>query len=83
MPHVITDACTKDEFCVEACPSDAVHPRKDEANFDEPTQLYVNPADCIDCGACVPVCPTGAIMQQDELPAESAHFADANAAHFA
>jgi ferredoxin len=82
MPHVITDACTKDELCVEACPSDAVHPRKDESNFEEAAQLFVNPAECIDCGACVPVCPTGAIMSQDELPAEQAQFADMNAAHY-
>jgi NAD-dependent dihydropyrimidine dehydrogenase PreA subunit len=82
MAHVITDACTKDELCVEACPSDSIHPRKDEANFEESAQLFVNPAECIDCGACVPVCPTGAIVPQEELPAESAHFADLNAVHY-
>lgn len=82
MAHVITDACTKDELCVEACPSDSIHPQKSEATFEEASQLFVNPAECIDCGACVPVCPTGAIISQDELPAEQAHFADLNAAHY-
>ncbi|HEX3747327.1 MAG TPA: 4Fe-4S binding protein [Bryobacteraceae bacterium] len=82
MAHVITDACIKDELCIEACPSDSIHPHKDEASFEETPQLFVNPAECIDCGACVPVCPTGAIVSQDELPAESAHFADENAAHY-
>ncbi len=82
MAHVITDACIKDELCVEACPSDSIHPQKAEGDFEEASQLFVNPADCLDCGACVPVCPTGAIMTHDELPPESAHFADMNAAHY-
>ena len=76
MAHVITDAGTKDEWCVEACPSDSIHPRKDEASFEEAPRLFVNPAECIAGRAYVPVCPTGAIVPQKELPAESAHFAD-------
>jgi len=82
MAYVITDTCTKDELCVEACPVDCIHPKKDEAAFAEASQLYVNPADCIDCGACVPVCPTNSMFALDELPAESARFAELNAAHF-
>jgi len=42
----------------------------------------VNPNDCIDCGACVPVCPTNSMFALDELPAEQASFADLNATHF-
>ena len=30
MAYVITDTCTKDELCVEACPTDCIHPKKDE-----------------------------------------------------
>jgi NAD-dependent dihydropyrimidine dehydrogenase PreA subunit len=82
MPHVITDTCTKDELCVEACPTGSIHPQKGEDGFDEASQLFVNPAECIDCGACVPVCPTGAIMAEEEMPAESAHFTELNAAHY-
>ena len=82
MAYVITDTCTKDELCVEACPVDCIHPKKDEAAFAEAPQLYVNPVDCIDCGACVPVCPTNPMFALDELPAESASFAEVNAAHF-
>ena len=82
MAYVITDTCTKDELCVEACPVDCIHPKKDEAAFEAATQLYVNPVDCIDCGACVPVCPTNSMFALDELPAESARFAEINAAHF-
>jgi NAD-dependent dihydropyrimidine dehydrogenase PreA subunit len=82
MAYVITDTCTKDELCVDACPVDCIHPKKDENGFDAATQLFINPDECIDCGACVPVCPTNSIFLVDELPAESAHFAEKNAAHY-
>ncbi len=52
MAHVITDTCTKDNLCVDSCPSDAIHPTKDEPAWETVTQLYINPAECMDCG-CV------------------------------
>jgi ferredoxin len=82
MAYVITDSCTKDELCVQACPVDCIHPKQDEAGFAEAPQLYVKPDDCIDCGACVPVCPTNSIYSLDELPAEFSRFAELNAAHY-
>ena len=82
MAYVITDTCTKDELCVEACPVDCIHPKKDEGGFAEASQLFVNPADCIDCGACVPVCPTNSIFTVDELPADLSRFTELNAAHY-
>src|SRR5208282_5178343 len=64
MAFVIVESCTKDEKCIEVCPVDCIHPRKDEPQFAEATQLYVDPVNCIDCGACVPVCEASAILPQ-------------------
>ena len=82
MAYVITDNCTKDALCVDVCPTDCIHPKKDEASFDEVTQLYVHPTDCVDCGACVPVCPVQAIFPQDELPDNWKNYTELNVAHY-
>lgn len=39
---------------LDACPVDCIHPRKDEADFSQSEHLYIDPAECIDCGACIP-----------------------------
>jgi len=80
---VITDNCTKDELCIQACPVDCIHPRGDEADFASAPHLYVNPAECIDCGACLPVCPSNSIFPLDEVPADKQGFIAINEAHFA
>jgi ferredoxin len=82
MAYVITETCTKDELCVDACPVDCIHPKKDEAGFDEAAQLFVDPVACIDCGACVPVCPTNSVFALEDLPPELARFTEMNAAHY-
>ena len=65
MAFVITDPCigTTDQACVSVCPVDCIH-------FDEGTDkmLYINPEECIDCGACEPACPVQAIFPEDEVP---------------
>src|SRR5215472_6109257 len=83
MAYTITDTCTKDELCVEACPTDCIHPKKDEEGFEAASQLYVDPNGCIDCGACVPVCPTNSIFPNEEVPADKVDFIEKNAAHYA
>jgi ferredoxin len=83
MAYVITDTCTKDELCVEACPTDCIHPKKDEEQFEAATQLYVDPDGCIDCGACVPVCPTNSIFVVDEVPDDKQEYIAKNAEYYA
>jgi len=83
MAYVITEQCTKDNKCVEVCPVDCIHPRQDETGYEEATQLYVSPTDCIDCGACVPVCEASAIFTLDELPEQFKPAAEKNAQHYA
>ena len=84
MAYVIAEPCigTKDASCVDACPVDCIHPKKDEDKFESETMLYIDPVECIDCGACVPVCPVSAIFALDDLPEKWADFAQKNASHF-
>ena len=61
---------------------DCIHPKKDEPDFESANQLYIDPVECIDCGACVPVCPVSAIFALDDLPEEWANFTDMNTQHY-
>lgn len=78
---VIASPCidTKDTACVEACPVDCIHPRKDEPEFEKYKMLFINPDECIDCGACEPACPPQAIFREDDLPAHEEKFLKINA----
>ena len=42
MPFVITDPCigTKDTACVDVCPVDCIHPKKDEPEFATTWMFY-------------------------------------------
>ena len=85
MAYVIAEPCigTKDTACVDVCPVDCIHPRKDEPAFASETQLYISPSECIDCGACVPVCPVTAIFALDDLPEKWQNFTAINADWYA
>jgi NAD-dependent dihydropyrimidine dehydrogenase PreA subunit len=84
MAYVIAEPCigTKDSACVDVCPVDCIHPRKDEATFEAAEQLYIHPDECIDCGACVPACPVEAIFAFDEVPDKWQHFSAKNAEYY-
>ena len=84
MTYVITEPCinVKDAACVDVCPVDCIHPRKDEAGFEPAEQLFIDPDECIDCGACVDPCPVDAIYPEDELPEEWRNFIQINADYF-
>jgi NAD-dependent dihydropyrimidine dehydrogenase PreA subunit len=73
MAYVIALPCVdvKDKACVEECPVDCI--------YEGIRTLYINPDECVDCGACEPVCPTEAIFYEDDLPAEWIEYAEINA----
>jgi len=81
MAYVITEPCigTKDTACVDVCPVDCIHPKKDEPDFESVEQLYIDPDECIDCGACVPACPVSAIFALEDLPEKWASYTEKNA----
>jgi len=84
MAYVIAEPCigTKDTACVDACPVDCIHPKKDASNFEKKENVYIVPWECIDCGAWVPVCPVAAIFPLDDLPEKWAEYTARNAAYF-
>jgi len=49
----------------------------------EVDQLYIDPQECIMCGACEPVCPVEAIFIVEDLPEEWVHYEKINADYFA
>ena len=75
MTYVIAQPCVdlKDRACVDECPVDCIYEGK--------RMLYIHPDECVDCGACEPVCPVEAIYYEDDTPEEWKEYYDANV-HF-
>jgi len=76
MTYVIAEPCVdvRDRACVSVCPVDCIH---EEEDVDR--TLYIDPNECIDCGACEPECPVNAIFTEDALPAQWTKYTEANA----
>jgi NAD-dependent dihydropyrimidine dehydrogenase PreA subunit len=74
--YVIALPCVdlKDRACVEECPVDCI--------YEGGRSLYIHPEECIDCGACEPVCPVEAIFYEDDLPEQWRDSQAANAGFF-
>ena len=80
MSFIIGNKCvsTCDTACVTVCPVDCIHGPIDidgagaeveklrEEDKLEGLQLFINPDECIDCGACVPACPPDAIYETED-----------------
>ncbi len=78
MAYVIAEPCVgvKDKSCVAVCPVDCIH------GTDEDEMLYIQPDECIDCGACAPECPVSAIFPLDDVPPQWKSFIQTNADYF-
>lgn len=81
MPYVIVEPCigNKDTSCFQVCPVNAIHPAPDDTDFTRHQQLYIDPTECIDCGACEANCPHGAIFAESEVPSQWQHYVSLNA----
>jgi NAD-dependent dihydropyrimidine dehydrogenase PreA subunit len=76
MTYVIGEACIDvlDRTCIEECPVDCI--------YEGERMLYIHPDECVDCGACEPVCPVEAIYYEDDLPDEWKAYTADNARFF-
>jgi ferredoxin len=72
MTHVVTQPCYDCKYtdCCVVCPV--------ECFYQDEMMLYIDPADCIDCEACVPECPVEAIYAEGNVPSEWASFIQLN-----
>ncbi|WP_067834789.1 ferredoxin [Nocardia lijiangensis] len=76
MTFVVGAACVDvlDRACVEECPIDCI--------FIGNRMAYIQPDECIDCGACEPACPVEAIYFEDDIPPGQEQFVIENARFF-
>ncbi len=72
MTYIIAEPCVDvlDKACIEECPVDCIY----EGN----RMLYIHPDECVDCGACEPVCPVEAIFYEDDVPEQWKDYTNAN-----
>jgi NAD-dependent dihydropyrimidine dehydrogenase PreA subunit len=64
MTYVIALPCVDllDKTCIDECPVDCI--------YEGERMLYIHPDECVDCGACEPVCPVEAISFEADVPAQ-------------
>ena len=60
MAYVIGPMCIEElnGSCVDACPVDCI--------YEGERRRYIQPSECIECGACLPVCPGQGHHQRPE-----------------
>jgi len=78
MTYTITEACVgvKDGSCADVCPVECIHTLPgDDMDF-------IDPDECIDCGACVPERPVHAIDPDEGVRPHNEHFTLLNAQYF-
>ena len=74
--YVIALPCVdvKDKACIEECPVDCI--------YEGDRMMYIQADECVDCGACEPVCPTEAIYYEDDVPEKWESFKGVNTTFF-
>lgn len=76
MPYFIAAACidVMDKSCTDECPVDCI--------YEGERKLYINPEECISCGACEPACPEAAVIADFQVSPETERFASDNELFF-
>lgn len=74
--YIIAEPCVdlKDKACVDECPVDCI--------YEGQRSLYIHPDECVDCGACEPVCPVEAIYYEEDVPPQWSEYYKANVEFF-
>ena len=74
MTYIVTERCVNSRYteCVADCPVDCFY------EITNPHMLIINPDECIDCDACVALCPVNAIYPEAEVPEEFEAWIDKN-----
>lgn len=64
MSYVITEKCLGERYatCVAVCPVDCIYP----GDYQSQAFMVIDPTICITCGACMPECPIGAIVESED-----------------
>ena len=77
MTYIIAQPCVDvlDKACIEECPVDCI--------YEGERMLYIHPDECVDCGACEPVCPVEAIYYEDDVPEQWKEYYKVNVDFFA
>ncbi|TMH78276.1 MAG: ferredoxin family protein [Betaproteobacteria bacterium] len=73
MTTIVTDNCDGCRFtdCVTVCPVACFH--------GDEKMLYIDNDVCIQCSACIPLCPVHAIYADDDIPEDQRHWIEVNA----
>lgn len=73
MSLVVCEPCCDCKYtdCVVVCPCDCF--------YQDSSQLYIDPVECIECDACVSECPVAAIFPEREVPERWSHYIQLNA----
>ena len=86
MTYYITSPCLDelDLSCIDVCPVDCIAGPETSHGWEEGVdkRLYIDPDECIDCGACEPACPVTAIFAEDDMPEDQALFVEINVGWF-
>ncbi len=76
MAYIVTQPCIaeKNKSCMDVCPVDCIY----EGSGDLDPMVYINPDECIDCGACESACPVTAIFEESAVPDEWTDYIELN-----